>query len=68
MYLLQLKNCNSNKKTTYIEVEIIGEERKVIIRDNLIHTDLIETVQKIISQNSQSDYGPVLGWNRLCLK
>lgn len=68
MYLLQLKNCNTNKKTTYIEVEIIGEERKVIIRDNLIHTDLKETVQKIISQNSQSDYGPVLGWNRLCLK
>lgn len=67
-YLLQLKKYSVNKKGNYIEVEIIGEDKKVIIRDNLTHTDIKETVQDITNRNSQADYGPVLGWNRICLK
>lgn len=67
-YLFQLKKCDKNKKGNYIEVEIIGEDKKVIIRDNLTHADLTKTVQDITTRNSQTDYGPVLGWNRICLK
>ena len=67
-YLFELKKCDKNKKGCYIEVEIIGEEGKVIIRDNLTHRALEEAVRKITAENIQADYGPVLGWNRLCLK
>ncbi len=67
-YLLGLKNCIKSKKKTYIEVEIIRADQKVIIRDNLNHTGLENTVKEITERTSQIDYNPVLGWNRLCIK
>lgn len=62
-YLLKLREFDAKKKGDYIEAEIIGTEKKIIIRDNLTHTGIENTLQQI----DNADYGPVLGWNRLCL-
>lgn len=67
-YLLRLCDCNTNKKGKYIEVEINAEDKKVIIRDNLNHTDFKENISDFICNGSKTDYNPVLGWNRICLE
>lgn len=67
-YLLQLENCVSGKKVEYVEVEINGTDKRIIIRDNLNHSALQESICDYIQNGSASEYGPVLGWNRICLK
>ncbi len=67
-YLQQLKECNRRTKGTYIEVEVNGSEKKVIIRDNLNHGDSQKQMSSAIQNGSKSEYGPVLGWNRMCLE
>ncbi len=67
-YLLQLEKCDLKKKGAYAEVEINGTDKKVIIRDNLKHDTLQENIRDCIQNGSESEYGPVLGWNRICLK
>lgn len=65
-YLNILDKCIMDKK--YIEVEINGSMKKVIVRDNLNHSDYKDHIEKITQNTSKSDYGPVLGWNRICLE
>lgn len=67
-YLSELRACRWEKNGTFIEVEVNGQEKKVIIRDNLNHEDAKEHLQNAISHGSKADYGPVLGWNRICLE
>ena len=67
-YIEQLSLCAENKKDYYVEVEINKKEEKIIVRDNLDHSKLKENMQSYINHGSKSDYGPVLGWNRLCLE
>lgn len=64
-YLARLEKCDTGKKGKYIELELNGCSGKVIIRDNLHHPD---GIQDSISHGSKADYGPVLGWNRICLE
>ncbi|MBR2886399.1 MAG: MATE family efflux transporter [Clostridia bacterium] len=66
-YLAVLKNCTKDKKK-FIEVEINSNEQKVIVRDSLNHTEYKENIEKLVQNTSKSDYGPVLGWNRICLE
>ena len=61
-YLSQLKN--GIKEGNYIEIEWNGLDKKVIVRDNLNHADLSVNIQDTIKNNGNTDYGPVLGWNR----
>lgn len=67
-YLLQLGNGIKKKKGNYIEMEVNGLEKTIIIRDNLNHADIPVNIQDTIKNDSNSDYGPVLGWNRLIRK
>ena len=65
-YLEVLKECKT-MMGKYIEIEINKVERKVIIRDNLDHTDMMKRLQEAVCHGSVADYGPVLGWNRMCI-
>lgn len=67
-YLLELYKCYSGKKGKYIEVEINNADQKVIIRDNLNHLTIQDNIQEIISGTSKAEYGPVLGFNRICIE
>lgn len=67
-YLLQLGNCITTKKGQFVEVEINSIEAKALIRDNLKHSDLPQTVLKNAFGEGKTEYGPVLGWNRLCIE
>lgn len=67
-YLLELYKCYSSKKGKYIEVEINNADSKVIIRDNLNHLTIQNSIQEVISDRSKSEYGLVLGFNRICIK
>ena len=67
-YLSCLKLGLAENKTVHIEVEINGAERKVIIRDDMDHGTLPENIQDALSGESNTEYGPVLGKNRVCLK
>lgn len=67
-YLLQLGEGIKKKKGNYIEMEVNGLEKTIIIRDNLNHADIPVNIQDTIKSDSNSDYGPVLGWNRLIRK
>lgn len=67
-YLLELYKCYSNKKGKYIEVEVNNADQKVIIRDNLNHLTIQNSIQEVISDRSKSEYGLVLGFNRICIK
>lgn len=66
-YLETLKECCKAKKGKYIEVEINTVRNKVIIRDNLDHGAVAEKLQGSVINGSTADYGPVLGWNRMCI-
>jgi len=63
-YLAQLENVIKKKKGNYIEIEMNGLGKTIIIRDNLNHADLSVNIQDTIKNNGNTDYGPVLGWNR----
>ena len=65
---LTLLERSDMKKGKYIEVEINVFEQKLIIRDNLKHTDFQNDISDVICNGSTFDYGPVLGWNRICLE
>jgi len=67
-YLARLAGGTGDKKSKYIEVEVNGREKKIIIRDNLDHTKLKDNIQDSVKHGSKSEYGPVLGWNRICLE
>lgn len=67
-YLSKLKTVLDTKSGKYVEVEFIGCDGKIIIRDNLKHTDVKKEFEKISNDGIESEYGPVLGWNRICLK
>ena len=64
-YLSDLEVMISSKKGRFIEVEINRVENKVIIKDNLDHSNFDITNYKL---NSTSSYSPALGFNRLCLE
>lgn len=57
-YLKALKTHLTVKKSSFVELELNSFENKIIIRDNLKH-GAFET---------SAEYGPVLGWNRLCIR
>lgn len=67
-YLLELYKCYSSKKGKYIEVEVNNADQKVIIRDNLNHLTIKDGIQEIISGMNKAEYGPVLGFNRICIE
>ena len=67
-YLARLSQCITHKKGTYIELELNAAEKKIMIRDNLDHTVLQSDMQASVQHGSKADYGPVLGWNRICLR
>lgn len=67
-YLSVLRACGVAKKGSYVQVEINQTEKKVIVRDNLDHSAVAEDLRAAVSSDSKSDYGPVLGWNRICLE
>lgn len=67
-YLEQLARGKSEAKEHYVETEMNKSEKKIIIRDNLSHADLAFDIQDVVKHTEKSDYGPVLGFNRLCLE
>lgn len=67
VYLEEIAHCVEAVKERLVEVEINKREKKIIIRDNLKHTGFSENWQKRLSEESVKDYGPVLGWNRMCI-
>ena len=68
-YLIALnKLCSPVKKGKYITAEINGNTKNIIIRDNLSHDTLKDDIASVIKNADKSEYGPVLGWNRICLK
>ncbi len=67
-YLTQLGTLGTDKKGKYIEIELNGVDKKLIIRDNLNHGELKENIQDSVQHGSKFDYGPVLGWNRIGLE
>lgn len=67
-YLKALSKCSASKKRRYIETEINSVAKKVIIRDNLDHSAIKNEIKTLLSDTSNADYSPVLGWNRICLE
>ncbi len=66
-YLIVLKDCIKDKNK-YIELEINNSLNKVMVRDNLNHSENKERMDSFIQTANKSDYGPVLGWNRICFE
>ena len=56
------------RKNGYADVEVIGTDGKVIIRDNFIHSFCGTEIEDKLNNGSQKEYGAVLGWNRICLE
>jgi len=67
-YIGCLEKCIADTKGKYIEVEYNDNTGKVIIRDNLDHSKLSGNIQEYVRNGSKAEYGPVLGWNRICLE
>lgn len=67
-YLSKLSFFVQSSKDGYIEVNINRKEMRVIVKDNLQHGDLADSVDLIVANGSKAEYGPVLGWNRICLE
>ena len=65
-YLSVLRDAIEGRKGKYIEAEIIGCDKKVVICDNLIHDKLKDDFAQITDEGAE--YGPVLGLNRICIK
>jgi len=66
-YLSELWKCNNKARRKYIELELVGTEKKIIIYDNLNHSSS-ENIPECIIHGSTTDYGPVLGWNRITIE
>ena len=66
----KLENNQNIDENIIVDVTeyINGSMKKVIVRDNLNHSDYKDHIEKITQNTSKSDYGPVLGWNRICLE
>lgn len=64
-YLSNLEDFIKSQKGKYIETEINLKEQKVIIRDNLDHSNF--NISKY-NLNAHSSYSPALGFNRLTLE
>ena len=60
------KLCTDNSKNKLISVEINKVSKSIIIRDNLCHDGIKAEIQKVAENIPKSEYGPVLGWNRIC--
>ena len=67
-YLDGLGKCDNQTAGKYIEVEVNHAEHKVFIRDNLDHKKLETYIEDFEALKSRSEYGPVLGWNRICME
>lgn len=67
-YLTVMKQCCEAKKGKYVEVEINNLEKKIIVRDNMNHSSISEKLQESVNNGSSAEYGPVLGWNRMCIE
>ena len=67
-YLSALAQCCVRKNGKHVEVEIPGKTGKIIIRDNLDHGICKESLTNRGCSEVKADYGPVLGWNRICLE
>lgn len=67
-YLEELEKCLKKSKGEYIEVEVNGADKKIFVRDNLNHDVLENSICDTVKSGSEAEYGPVLGWNRICLK
>ena len=65
-YLSELKNVIENKSGKYIEVEFNASDKRIIISDNLSHGNLKDIFAKITDEGTE--YGPVLGLNRISIK
>lgn len=64
-YLACLERCVTAKGRHYVEVEINRREQQVLIRDDLDHSAIKESLQKYVEDAS---YSLVLGFHRLYLK
>lgn len=67
-YLKGLGKCAHQTAGKYVEVEVNHVERKVFIRDNLEHGGLETYIEDFDALKNRSEYGPVLGWNRICME
>ncbi len=67
-YLERLSTCPIDRKSACVEVEWIGSEHKIIIRDTLCHEDAAAPLQEAVPPAQLADYGPVLGINRVCIE
>jgi len=64
-YLSNLESFITSPKGKFVEAEINLKEQKIIIRDNLEHSNLNIDEYNL---NSKSSYSPALGFNRLTLE
>ncbi len=67
-YLNSIASCIDKKRGKYVEVEINTICNKIIICDNMNHSCVKDMFTNYNSEEVVSEYGPVLGWNRLYLK
>ena len=65
-YLSKLRGIIKSEKGKYIEVEFNRCAEKIIVSDNLNHDGLKDEFTKF--QRDGIEYGPVLGFNRICIK
>lgn len=63
-YLEALGGCIKKRTGEIVEVEINLSDRKIIVRDNLSHDEVLDKV----NISCRFEYGPVLGWNRICIE
>lgn len=67
LYINDLIRSNAGKKDKLIEIDIIEEEGRVVIRDDFNHAEIQKNIQSYLC-GEESDYSPALGFNRICLK
>lgn len=68
-YLEGLGKCAlGDMNGKYVEVEVNHAGHKVFIRDNIDHGKLGTYIADFDSFKEHSEYGPVLGWNRICME
>ncbi len=67
-YLSKLQSVIELKKNKYVEVEMNRVQKKIIIRDNMNHSAVQNELSKLKQDGMETEYGPVLGWNRLYIK
>lgn len=65
-YLELLGKSISKKAGEFVEVEFNKCENKILVRDNLKHDDFSHAIRN--AGFLDTEYAPILGWNRLSLK